>query len=128
MKSVHSNPRRGFIIAAMTAAAIPGHAFGQAPAGQPKTAEAKVPQTPEEHFAAAKRYEEKAKEYRAEAEAHRKMFSAVAPPIKLGTEDPGVAKMRKHCEDYIQKADALAQEADSFAQFHRMLGKEMQGK
>jgi len=31
-------------------------------------------------------------------------------------------------EGYIQKARALAQEADHFAEYHRMRGKEMQGQ
>ncbi len=96
-----------------------------------KTAEMKAPHTPEEHFARAAEYERKAKEYRQEVALHRKMLDdelKAAPPLKVSPEPASVVKMRKHCEDFIQKAQALAQEADRFAEFHRMRAKEMQGQ
>jgi len=92
----------------------------------------KAPRTPEEHFARAAEYERKAKEYRQEAALHKKMVDdeVKALPPKLRSEpEPGwLKKMRRHCEDYMEKAQALAQEAERFAEYHRIRGKEMQGQ
>lgn len=92
-------------------------------------------QTPEEHFARAAEYKEKAAAYRREADDHRKMLADYKarqmPPgleTKLGQEPPWVKKMRKHCESYITAAEKMAVEAEQFAQFHRMRGEEMRGK
>lgn len=94
-----------------------------------------VPQTAQEHFARASSYLEKAAQYRAEAETHRKMFAdykkkqgSPALQNKMGREEPWVAKMRQHCETFIKAAENLAAEAERFAEFHRMRGEEMQGK
>lgn len=94
-----------------------------------------VPQTPDEHIARAKTYEEKAAAYRQEVATHRKMLAdydkAQGNPAlesKTGKELPWVAKMRKHCESYIKEAERMAGEATRFAEFHRMRAAEMQGK
>lgn len=129
--AIDVNYRRAFLLAALGTAAVVGLASGQEKAASSKTAEMKAPHTAEEHFARAAEYEGKAKEYRQEVALHRKMLDdelKAAPPLKVSPEPASVVKMRKHCEDYIQKAQALAQEADRFAEFHRMRGKEMQGQ
>ena len=100
---------------------------------QAQEKEAKVPATPEEHFARASDYESKAKQYRQEAGLHRKMLeaelTALPPKLKSSGPEPGwVQKMRKHCEGYIRQAEALAQEAERFAEFHRMRGRELKGE
>lgn len=94
-----------------------------------------VPQTPEECFAQAAKYKEKAAGYRREAADHRKMLADYKakqlPPgleTKLGQEPPWVKKMRKHCEGYIKAAEKMAVEAEQFADFYRMRGEEMRGK
>ena len=93
-----------------------------------------VPQTPDEHFARAAYYKEKAAAYRQEAETHHKMFADYdkkhgSPGAKALTgQDASVNKMRKHCDDYIKEAETLAAEAERFAEFHRMLGEEMKTK
>ena len=94
-----------------------------------------VPKTPEEHLARAAEYDKKAAAFRQDAAMHRKMFaeyekSQGSPSLqsKTGRELPWIAKMRKHCDAYIQAADKLAAEAQSFAEFHRMRAAEMKGK
>lgn len=133
MRSIHqAHPRRAFVLGSLAAAAIAVRATGQDAAVPPQITEMRVPQTPEEHFARAAEYERKAKEYRQEAARHRKMLEderkALPPKLKSGPEPGWIAKMRRHCEGYIQKAQALALEADHFAEYHRMRGKEMQGQ
>jgi hypothetical protein len=101
--------------------------------GEEKPAETKVPATPDEHFARASHYDAKAKEYRQEAALHKKMLKdeleALPPKLKSSGPEPGwIQKMRKHCEGYIRQAEALAQEAERFAEFHRMRGREMKGE
>ena len=94
-----------------------------------------VAQTAEEHFARAASYREKAAAYREEAKLHREMLAEYkrkyGDPVretKTGRELPWIAKMRLHCEHYIKQAKRLADEAERFAEFHRMRGEEMQGK
>jgi hypothetical protein len=91
-------------------------------------------QTPEALFARAASYREKAASYRAEAEMHRKMLAEyetkrVSPSHKTtGTgrrKSPWIAKMRTHCNGYIEAAEEFAVEADRFAEFYRMRGEEM---
>jgi hypothetical protein len=79
--------------------------------------------TPEEYLATAEEYKKKAAAYREEAAAHRKMLEQYkeflpSPEGQIG-EDSYVKKMRVHCEGYINKAEALATEAEKFADFHR---------
>ena len=94
-----------------------------------------VAQTPEQHFERARAYREKAAAFRQEAALHRRMFANYesrnglpALKVKTGVEAPWVAKMRKHCDALIKAADAHAVEAERFAEFHTMRGKEMQGE
>jgi hypothetical protein len=88
------------------------------------------PQTAEEHRARADRYKKKAAEYRQEANAHRKMLadyaSRMAPMPRQ--ENPWLKKMRVHCQQYIKSADALAREADRFAEYHSLRAAEMEGR
>ena len=39
-----------------------------------------------------------------------------------------VTKERKHCAEYISGLNQVAEEADRFAEFHRMSAEEMRGK
>jgi len=76
----------------------------------------------------AAEYERKAKDLRGEARADRVMlddFTRQEPPNKTGREYPWVAKMRRHCEGYIRQSEALAQEAESSAEFLRWRAKEL---
>jgi len=103
---------------------------------QTKTdAEMSVPATPDEHLARAATYQEKAGAYRKEAAEHRKMFADYerqtgnpAQQSKVGRELPWIAKMRKHCDEYIKDAEKLAADAERFAEFHRMRAEEARGK
>jgi hypothetical protein len=108
------------------------------PATPPKTptaatakAEAvKIAVTPEDHLAKGIEYMKKAIAYRAEAAVHRKMLEEYSQKF-LGErvdEDPFVTKMRVHCERFIKDAEALAADAEKFADFHRMRAGELQGK
>ena len=104
-----------------------GSDSGEGGEGRDGSGDVWSPHAPEEHFARAKTYEAKAKEYREEAKTHRNMLDEALKKVAIpGHEEPWIAKMRTHCEEYVRKADALAQEAESFAQFHRMRAKEMQ--
>ena len=132
---------KGVLAAAMAAAFLVGagssaspSALGQASPSKQET-QAGVPQTADEHTARAAWYREKAASYRQEAELHRRMFAdydkkegSAALRSKSGRELPWVAKMRKHCEGYMEQAQKMATEADRFAEFHRMRAEEMQGQ
>jgi len=97
-------------------------------------ADTKVPATPEDHFALAKKYKEKAEGYRKEAADHRAMAAAYktsAPSsqaVKQGEKTQWQAKMEKHCEAIATTADQLASEEDKAADYHNIRGKELQGK
>jgi hypothetical protein len=93
----------------------------------------KIPVTPEDHFALAKQYQEKAAAYRKEAQEHRDMAAAARDSAlnvhKVhGQKDPSVAKMEKHCAALAAAADKLATENEKAAEFHTLRGKELQGK
>jgi hypothetical protein len=97
--------------------------------------EPKIPATPEEHFALAKEYAQKAETYRKEAADHRKMAEAYRnspanAPMKLRGDErnPQVAKMEKHCNAIVVAADKLAVDNEKAADFHNLRGKELQGK
>jgi len=99
----------------------------------PVFAAPKVPATPEDHFALAKQYQEKAAVYRKEAADHREMAetyrkSTINAHEAHGQKNPSVAKMEKHCKAIATKADALATENDKAADYHTLRGKELQGK
>lgn len=127
-------PTRPIVLAALLAAAFPlgsavaaaGEAEKPRPAASPS---AKREMTPEEHLAKAAEYEKKAATYRAEAVAHSKMLEEYRNAgAERPDEDPYVTKMRIHCGGYSSKAEALATEAQSFADLHRKRAAELQGK
>jgi hypothetical protein len=128
----------GGLAAFITSAGVAARAAQAASSTASQTSgnvEPSVPQTPEEHFARAAKYKEKAAANRREADDHRKMLADYkarqTPPgleTKLGQEPPWVKKMRKHCESYITAAEKMAVEAEQFAEFHRMRSEEMREK
>ena len=101
----------------------------------PTTAAApKVPATPEDHFALAKQYQEKATTYRAEAQTHREMAAAYkknaqfSHAVARGQKDPRVEKAVAHCNNIATTAEKLATENEKAAEYHTFRGKELQGK
>ena len=135
------------VLAVIGAIAVwPALAGATEPTGEQPAPSAKqlaVPHTPEEHLARADYYKKKAAEYRAEADVHRKMledYHKKHPDIPWYTDDGGitrpsqgietavVTKMRKHCDEYTSALKRVAEEADRFAEFHRMSAEEMRGK
>lgn len=132
---------RPFVLAVLLAApltlapsvAVAGETVKSRPTDAPGVPSIKVAKTPEEHLARAAEYKKKATGYRAEAAVHYKMLEKYIEEYNaLGAErvdeDPYVTKMRVHCEGYISKAEALAIEAEKFADFHRMRAAELKGK
>ena len=107
----------------VTPGALAQPAAGQTPATQ-KAGAAKLPITPADHLALAEGYAKKAVRYRAEAALHKAMLEAYKEGFTRTEgqfdEDPYVKKERTHCEAYIKPAEALAVEAEKFAEFHRM--------
>lgn len=97
-------------------------------------ADARVPATADEHFALAKQYQAQAAAHRKEAQEHRDMAEAYKKTVanshaeKQGQKDPWVVKMTKHCEAIAKTADELATEDEKAADYHTFRGKEMQGK
>ena len=123
------------ITAGTAVAAVPQGADEASKKSDKQEAVVDVPRTAEEHLARAASYREKAAQLRREAEAHRKMFveydkkqGSPALKSKMGREEPWIAKMRQHCDSYINEAEKMASEAERFAEFHRMRGEEMRGK
>ena len=90
---------------------------------------ADLPQTAEEHLAAAAEYREKAAAYRKEQALHKEMaddYKKKMPgPAKSGAANPWVVKMEKHCQAISQDAGKLADDAEKAAEFHEMLAKEL---
>lgn len=99
-------------------------------AAELRTPAAKVLVTPKEHMAKAEEYSKKAAAYRADAAAHQTMLADFRGQAKTARpdEDPERREMRIHCEGFISKAEALATEAEHFAEFHRLRAAELQGK
>ncbi len=96
-------------------------------------ADAKVPSAPDDYFAIAKQYREKAETYKKEAKEHRDMAEAAKKsPANAheahGQKDPSVGKMVKHCNAIATKADALAVANEKAADFYELRGKEIKGK
>lgn len=96
----------------------------------PTPAAVKIAVTSEHHLARAQEYKKKAAAYRAEAAVHHKMLADFIGQAKTERpdEDPERKEMRIHCQSYIEKAEALAGEAEKFADFHRMRAAELKGK
>jgi len=105
-----------------TFAAAPAAPPSQAPAASQKAGASKTAVTPEEHLAKAEEYKEKAAAYRNEAAIHHRMLEEYLGQAKTerSDQDPDRKKMRLHCEAYINQAEALATEAEKFADFHRV--------
>ena len=99
-------------------------------AAELRTPAVKMPVTAGEHLAKAEEYAKKAATYRAEAAMHRKMLADFRgqAATERADEDPGDKEMRIHREGFINKAEALATEAENFADFHRMRAAELQEK
>ncbi|MBL8112935.1 MAG: hypothetical protein JNK60_08635 [Acidobacteria bacterium] len=118
---------------ALFADAAPGQAMASAP---PPTAvpaaSVRLPETPAEHLAMSEEYTRKAATYREEAAFHRKMLAdykaQVRPDPRHAFENTYVKKMRIHCEGYIKNADALATDAEKFAEYHRLRAGELTGQ
>lgn len=104
--------------------------FYRARATELRTPAAKLPVTPKEHLAKAEEYGKKAAAYRSEAATHQKMLADFRGSAQLERPDEGPERreMRIHCERFIDKAEALAKEAEHFAEFHRTRAAELQGK
>lgn len=129
---------RPFVLAALLATPL---VFGASPiTARPQTplltAEkewaVKLPSKPQEHDAMSEEYKKKAAAYREEATFHRKMLAdykaRVAVIPKSSVENPFIRKMRIHCEGYIKDAEALAADADRFADYHHLRAEELRGK
>jgi hypothetical protein len=91
---------------------------------------AALSQTPEEHAAAAQRYEQKAVAARQEVAEHEAMLDAAyraevhsKAPIRRKWE-----QMRKHCTPIIRDAKRLAQDLETFAAFHRVQSEELKAQ
>jgi hypothetical protein len=96
------------------------------------SAQVKLPQTPADHLALAKTYQDKATAYRKEAAEHRTMSEeykkSVPGPDKSGRPNPFAKKMEDHCRAISTAADKLAADAEKMAEYHTMRAKELQGK
>lgn len=132
-KTVITRITRPFALAALLAAPL-GLGASTVFAGPQTTAPSaekgervKAPVTPEQQLAKAEEYKKKAAAYRADAAAHRKMYADFLgrAVTERPDEDPDRKAMRIHCEGYIDKADALANEAENFAAFHLMRANEL---
>ena len=88
-----------------------------------------MPQTADEHAAMAESYSKKAASYRQDAEMHKQMLAEYQKgAAHIKGENPWLTKMRAHCEKYVVDANALAADADKFAEFHTMRAKELRGQ
>jgi hypothetical protein len=101
----------------------PAPAFADKPSAEEMGRPEKPAETAADHLAAAKWYEQKAAEWKQEAEAHRAMAAAYK---KERPEDAAV--MEKHCNKIMKDAQALAKDAEDTAQYHQMRAKEMPKK
>ena len=90
-----------------------------------------IPSTVEDHLALAKEYQQKAAEYRKEAERHHHMFEAYKKSTASSPKSPppaSVVKMQKHCQVLARDAEKSAANADKAAEYHTLRAKELQGK
>lgn len=121
------------VIVMLASALATGAAVYAAETAVPSSAiSVKVPETAEEHLAMAQNYRQKVKMYLSEVETHQQMLEAYKNHVpsnpKVSMENPWLTKMRKHCEGYITEARSLAAEAQAFADYHELRGKELQGQ
>ena len=123
-----------FVVVQLVGGTHPAYAFPQTPSPVAEKVDVVgIPSTPEEHLAMAEEYKKKAASYRKEVTYHQKMLedykkAATQGPAGKVPENPWITKMRKHCEGYMKDAEALAVDADKFAEFHRLRAAELQGK
>lgn len=98
-----------------------GSGFAADPTREDVGRAVKVPQTAADHAALAKMYDEKAAEWRAEADYHKKMADAykAAKP-----ESKDAQTMQKHCSMVAKDADDMANQAQVMADYHRLRSKE----
>jgi hypothetical protein len=99
--------------------------------GVARAEDVKVPETAADHEALAKSYQEKAANYRKDAEWHKEMAAAYGkshPDTKGGAKNPWNTKMQKHCQRLAAEAEKLAKETEKAAEFHTLRAKETQGK
>lgn len=113
-----------------SAAAVAGETAKPSPATGPAVKGTKGEMTVEQHLAKMKEYKGKAAAYRAEAAAHHKMLEKTIQEnvTEGGEENIYITKMKAHCSGFIDKAEALATEAEKFADFHRMRAAELKGQ
>lgn len=141
MSKLLNRSTRSLVLAALLALPLAGpsravFALPQPPgpvAAKVEVVRLPIPTTPEEHMAMAGEYAKKAATYRAEVAFHQKMLEDYKKTVAQGPagkvpENPYIVNMRKHCEAYIRDAEALAVDAEKFAEFHRMRAAELQGK
>lgn len=91
----------------------------------------KVPVTAEDHAALAKMYQDKAAEYRKEAQHHQEMFEAYKKSVASSPKSPApasVKKMQQHCQTLAKDAEKLAADTEKAAEFHTLRARELQGK
>ena len=124
--------KRGSLVRMAVCSAVLALADGGALYAAEQAATVKIPETASAHLAMAQNYREKVKMYFQEVETHQQMLEAYKKRVpvnpKAQMENPWIKKMRKHCERYIAEARSLAAEAQEFAKYHELRGKELQGQ
>jgi hypothetical protein len=109
------------LVASMLALAF---AFAGAPALAGPTADAvEKAQTPADHEAIAKTYDEEAKALRAKANDHRQMARRYSRPASFKGSRVGGA-MEGHCKKLASNYDETAESAEALAADHREMAKE----
>jgi len=136
MKTLKKNSKimNGLLLGAMAALVVAAPSVGspRAAAQNDSNRTVKVPQTAQEHYALADRYQKEATELRVEIEQHNQMLAeyskGVATNPKATGENGYVKNMRLHCEKYIKAAESLMAEDNELAKFHTLRAKELEGK
>jgi len=130
----HTKVINGLLLGAMVALAAIALSIGspRATAQTDSNRTAKVPQTAQEHYALADRYQKEATELRGEIEQHNQMLAEyskdVAKNPKATGENSYIKNMRLHCEKYVKAAENLMAEDTELAKFHTLRAKELEGK
>lgn len=125
------NMRSGISAAALAAVLsfLPGGPLHAAEEGRSEElAQAKIPETAEEHQAMAQSYRIKAANYRREAEAHQKMLDEYKFKVVAPGKGPSHKEAQRHCERYMRDARRLAEEAGNLADYHASQAKALQGR
>jgi hypothetical protein len=79
--------------------------------------------TPAEHERIANFYEAKAQDYRAQAQEHESMIAAYKANSSLST-DKNQASTINHCEYFVTKFNALADNSQELATLHERMAKD----